>query len=158
MEQLPPNIPAWAERLVRLLDDGFRIPGTELRIGLDPILGLLLPGVGDAAGAVGTFSLFLLALRRGVPNVVLLRMAMNVALDALVGALPVLGDLFDFGFKANRRNLALIEQSAPSAGTLTPSSSVGHWLFVGAVLFLVACLLCLPLLLTGMLLRALWPD
>jgi hypothetical protein len=143
---------------VRLLDDGFRIPGTQIRFGLDPILGLLLPGVGDAAGALGTFSLFLLALRRGVPNVVLLRMALNVGVDALLGILPVIGDLFDLGFKANRRNLALIEQSSPAPGALTPARNLSHWLFVGALLFVVAAALCVPLVLAGMLLRALWPG
>jgi hypothetical protein len=155
--QPPAKAPAWAERLVRLMDDGLRIPGTEIRLGLDAILGFLLPGVGDALGAVSALSLFGLAVRRGVPYVVLLRMALNVAIDALVGAIPLLGDVFDVGFKANRRNLQLIERSAAAPGK-PHESGLSHWLFVGAILLVVASALCLPLLLFGMLLRALWPS
>ena len=101
---------SWAESLVRWLDDGLRIPGTNIRFGLDPILGFLLPGVGDAATGVGAASLLFLALRERVPTVVLWRMVANIAVDALVGAFPLLGDLFDVYFKANRRNLELIER------------------------------------------------
>lgn len=157
MRPEPQPLPAWAERLVRLMDDGLRIPGTEIRLGLDAILGFLLPGVGDALGAVSTLSLFGLAVRRGVPYVVLLRMALNVAIDALVGAIPLLGDVFDVGFKANRRNLQLIERSA-TAPDKPQESGLSHWLFVAAILLMVASALCLPPLLLGMLLRALWPS
>jgi hypothetical protein len=106
----------WAERLVALLDDRFRIPGTELRFGLDPIIGILFPGLGDAVTGAGSIGLLALALRRGVPRIVILRMVLNIAIDALAGSLPFVGDVFDVAFKANRRNLdLLIEHEAPGS-------------------------------------------
>jgi len=104
------KLKSWAERLVALLDDRFRIPGTDLRFGLDPIIGILFPGIGDAVMGVGSIGLLALALGRGVPRVVLLRMILNILVDALAGALPIVGDIFDVAFKANRRNLELILQ------------------------------------------------
>lgn len=98
----------WAERFVRFFDDGVRIPGTEQGIGVDPILGLLLPGAGDAITGVGSASLLLLALRERVPGVVIGRMVLNIGVDVLLGALPVLGDVFDIFWRSNRRNLDLI--------------------------------------------------
>jgi hypothetical protein len=100
----------WAERLVTLLDDRFRIPGTDFRFGLDPIIGLLFPGVGDAVTGVGSVGLLALALRRGVPRVILMRMILNILVDVVAGALPIVGDIFDAAYKSNRRNLELIRQ------------------------------------------------
>jgi len=155
MERPAQNTPAWAEHLVRLMDDGFRVPGTQLRFGLDALMGLVFPGVGDALGAASTLSLFVLALRRGLPRVVLLRMALNVGADALIGAVPVLGDLFDFGFKANRKNLRLIEEASAAVLTgSTPPRRLRDWLIIAAVLLLVVSALCLPLVLVGLALRA----
>src|SRR5690606_11008614 len=95
--------------LARLLDIAVRIPGTNVRVGLDPVLGLI-PGVGDAAaGALSTY-VILLAWRTGAPTSVLLRMLGNVGIDAVVGTVPLLGDLFDVGFKANARNVALLDR------------------------------------------------
>ena len=95
--------------LSRLLDNAFVIPGTTYRIGLDAIVGLV-PGIGDAIG--GIFSLYIVyqAARMGVPKATLARMIGNVGVDTLVGEIPLLGDLFDVGFKSNMRNLSLIEQ------------------------------------------------
>jgi hypothetical protein len=97
--------------LGNLLDNSIRVPGTNFRFGLDTIIGLV-PGIGDLAG--GALSLYIIveAARLGVPRPLLLRMGYNVAVDALVGAVPVLGDLFDAGFKANLRNLALVQRHA----------------------------------------------
>src|SRR5512141_2676907 len=95
--------------LTRVLDDLVPIPGTRFRFGLDPIIGLV-PGLGDAAGAVFAGFILLTAWRAGAPAAVLLRMAGNIVVDTVVGAVPVLGDLFDFGWKANRRNLRLVER------------------------------------------------
>jgi hypothetical protein len=104
--------PARVERLRRLavlLDDSIPIPGTGFRIGVDSIIGLI-PGAGDLAG--GAFSLYILlqAARMGVPRSLLARMGWNLAVDVVVGAIPLLGDVFDAGFKANLRNLALLER------------------------------------------------
>lgn len=96
------------QRLARLWDSGFHIPGTRLAFGLDPLVGLV-PGIGDAAGALVSGYIVLEAARLGTPAVTLLRMLLNIAIDALVGSIPVAGDLFDFAWKANLKNVALIE-------------------------------------------------
>lgn len=98
----------WAERLVRWLDDVIRIPGTRFGIGLDPILGFLLPGAGDAVTGTGSIALLFLALKERVPTVVLLRMCMNVLVDTIGGVLPFVGDAFDVFWRSNRRNMDLI--------------------------------------------------
>jgi hypothetical protein len=100
-----------AKRIAWLLDDIIRIPGTNLRFGIDPLLGLL-PGGGDLAGGVLSGYIILAAARLGAPPAVLVRMGGNVLLDALIGTVPLLGDLFDAGWKANRRNARLLEQYA----------------------------------------------
>ncbi len=82
--------------LARLLDDAIPIPGTSIRIGLDPIIGLV-PGLGDIAGGIASAYIVLAAARLGAPKAMLLRMAANVAIDTVVGGVPVLGDLFDAG-------------------------------------------------------------
>ncbi len=99
------------ERIVRVLDDLIRIPILNLRIGLDPILGLL-PGLGDTATAI--FSLYLIgsAIRYRVPKIIILRMAMNVAFDYLLGIVPLVGDATDFFIKSNRWNLNLLRRYA----------------------------------------------
>ena len=98
-----------ARRLARILDTAIGIPGTKLRLGLDAIIGLV-PGAGDAIGAALSGFIVLAAARAGAPPAVLLRMAGNVALDTLVGSVPVLGDLFDVAFRSNARNAALLER------------------------------------------------
>lgn len=100
-----------ARRLARLLDRAVTVPGTRIGIGLDGLIGLI-PGIGDAAG--GVFSLYVLYLgyRAGAPASLLVRMAANVGIDVLVGGVPLLGDLFDLGFKANERNVALLDRSS----------------------------------------------
>src|SRR5687767_11021067 len=102
-------IPTWAEQLVRFLDDGFVVPGTSFRIGFDAIIGLI-PGVGDLFTTTTSLSLVVLAYRLGISKAVLARMLINLGVDSLVGAVPLLGDLFDLTFKANRRNLTLLER------------------------------------------------
>ena len=96
------------QRLAELWDAGFRIPGTGIRLGLDPLVGLV-PGVGDAAGALVASYVVLQAARLDVPPSTLLRMLANVAIDAVLGTVPVLGDIFDVVWKANLKNVALIE-------------------------------------------------
>ncbi len=96
-------------RLSHLLDRAFRVPGTSWRFGLDPLLGLI-PGLGDLLGSmVGAYSL-VLARQFGAPASVQVRMLMNLAIDGVVGMVPLLGDLFDFAFKAHSRNAALLSQ------------------------------------------------
>lgn len=95
-------------RLAWVLDDALPLPG-GYRIGIDGIIGLV-PGLGDAIGLAASTWILLGARRFGVPRVVMARMLGNVVLDAAIGAIPVVGDLFDFAFKANRRNIGLMEQ------------------------------------------------
>lgn len=98
-----------ARDLARILDSAFRVPGTRFRFGLDPLLGLV-PGLGDAVG--GGFGLYLLfqAYQAGAPAIVMFRMFANIAADVVLGGVPVLGDLLDAGYKANLRNLSLLER------------------------------------------------
>ncbi|MCA9606338.1 MAG: DUF4112 domain-containing protein [Myxococcales bacterium] len=100
----------WAEKLVRALDDMIRIPGTKFGIGLDPIIGFLLPGAGDAITGTGSIALLFLALKERVPTMGLLRMVMNILIDTVGGLLPVAGDAFDLVWRSNKRNLEIIEQ------------------------------------------------
>lgn len=108
-----------ADRLRRfawILDELFRIPGTKQRVGLDALIGLV-PGVGDTIGALLSTYIILEAARRGASIWTVTRMLANVGVETVFGAVPLLGDLFDVVFKANRRNLALLgetlERDAP---------------------------------------------
>ena len=100
-----------ARALARVLDTAIGIPGTRIRVGLDAILGLI-PGAGDAVSAALSGYIILAAARAGASRPVLLRMVGNVVLDTLIGAVPVLGDLFDIAFRSNARNVALLERHA----------------------------------------------
>lgn len=102
------------DKLSRLLDNAFAIPGTRFRIGLDGILGLI-PGIGDATGAALSIYLIVQAARLGLPVSTLLRMVGNVALETVVGAVPIVGDIFDIVWKANIRNMALLRGHRPLA-------------------------------------------
>src|SRR5215510_721322 len=88
--------------LSRLLDEQFRIPGTTYRVGLDGLLGLI-PGVGDAAGALLSAYILYEAIQLGAPNTMLLRMMANIGIDAVGGAIPIVGDIFDMAWKANKK-------------------------------------------------------
>jgi hypothetical protein len=112
-----------ARRLAYALDDLFRIPGTRLRFGLDPLLGLI-PGGGDIAGGLLSTWIIITAARHGAPPAVLIRMTGNVIIDTLLGTVPVLGDLFDAGWKANRRNAALLERYLDEPGPVRTASRV----------------------------------
>ena len=102
--------------LSRLLDEQFRIPGTTQRIGLDGLLGLI-PGVGDAVGALLSAYILYEAIRLGAPRTVLLRMVANIGIDTVVGAIPVAGDIFDVAWKANKKNAALLHAYLASQRT-----------------------------------------
>lgn len=112
---------AGSRRIAWLLDDVFRVPGTRLRFGLDPVLGLL-PGAGDLVGGGLSAWIVITAARLGASPAVLLRMGGNVALDVIAGTVPLIGDLFDAGWKANRRNLAILERYAAEPAPVTRRS------------------------------------
>ncbi|MDZ7826915.1 MAG: DUF4112 domain-containing protein [Gammaproteobacteria bacterium] len=102
-------------RLAGLMDSSVRLPG-GFRVGVDGLIGLI-PGIGDLAAAGTSFYIIALAARAGVPRRGLARMALNVAVDAGIGAIPVLGDLFDFAFKANLRNARLMDKYLDRSAT-----------------------------------------
>jgi hypothetical protein len=134
-------------RWARVFDSAFRIPGTGIRFGIDPLLGLV-PGLGDLASPV--FALFLLwhGARLRVPKVVLARMVLNSLIDVAVGVVPVVGDLFDFAWKANAWNLALLEKHAMPG----QRASSGDYVFVilcGLVIVVVALIPILMLFALG---------
>lgn len=104
------SVPGWLNLLVRVSDDGLRVPGTPVRVGLDAILGALLPGAGDALGGVTAAVVMFVAWQRGAPREVLFKMLRNAGADIAFGAIPVVGDVFDLGFHANRMNLDLLEE------------------------------------------------
>jgi hypothetical protein len=99
---------AHLRELSRLFDSSIRVPGTDYRIGLDPILGLL-PVLGDVPGATVSAYIVAEAAAMGVPRETLVRMGVNLLVDATLGSFPVVGDLFDAVWKANDRNVALLE-------------------------------------------------
>ena len=125
-----------------------------MRFGLDPILGLI-PGFGDAAGAILAGWILVEAVRLGASRATVLRMAGNVAFDALVGAVPVLGDIFDFVWKANLRNVALLERhlAAPDRAERADRSFV--LVVICGVVVMALGLLALGILLTRWVFRAL---
>jgi hypothetical protein len=118
----------WLERVAWLLDDAIRVPILNRRIGLDPLLGLL-PGAGDTVAALMAATTLLSALKDGVPGITIARMGVNIALDYVIGLVPLLGDLGDFAFKANRRNLELLRRHA----LVQRKASPGDYLVVGGV-------------------------
>ena len=96
-------------RLAHALDSAFRIPGTRIRFGYDSLLGLI-PGVGDILGGVLAIWIIVRAARLGAPRGVLFKMGLNVGLDAVAGSVPIVGDVADVAFRANQRNVALLER------------------------------------------------
>lgn len=135
------GVPPWARALVRLLDRAFVVPGTRVEVGLDPILGFLAPGAGDLVGALATLALFHLGFKLRVPRVILLRMLLNVAIDALLGSVPIIGDAFDLFYRAGQKNLALVEKHSGSA---PEKPSAGDYAVVGLAVVLALALLSLP--------------
>lgn len=127
----------------RLMDSVFTLPGTNIRFGLDPILGLL-PGFGDTLASFVSIILIAQSARHGVPRIVIARMAMNVVINAGIGSIPVLGDAFSFWFKSNNRNYELLSKHA---GTRKRTSTFGDWLFVAGLL--TAMVLVITLLVVG---------
>jgi hypothetical protein len=136
------------EKIAWLMDRSIPIGG--IRIGLDPILGLL-PGVGDIFGAVVSTVLIVHARRAGVPKPTLLRMIANVGIDSAVGSIPLLGDFFDFAWKANSRNLDLYRASV--RGQHHPKHD---WAFLTLLLLGLVAILAVPIALAVWMLRALF--
>jgi hypothetical protein len=128
--------------LSHVLDDFIRIPGTSIRFGLDGIVGLI-PGIGDLIGGIASCIIIVAAWVRGVSYVTVARMVANVAIEVVVGSVPIFGDMFDIAWRANRRNYALLVGSVDEPRKHTVQS----WLFLGALCLVLAALILLPMLL-----------
>jgi hypothetical protein len=100
---------AWIRGIAYLLDEQFRLPGTAFRFGLDPILNLV-PILGDIPGFLVSAGLLIAMARKGASNKVVVLMSINILLDTLLGGIPVVGQVFDFFFKSNTRNLRLMRE------------------------------------------------
>ena len=97
------------DRLAKLMDSQFRIPGTNIKFGLDALIGLV-PGMGDLTTFIISGMILSILAKNGASGFVLARMTLNIILDALIGSIPILGDIFDVGFRANERNLKLMRE------------------------------------------------
>lgn len=135
-----------ARALARVLDGLIPLPG-GMRIGLDSIVGLL-PGIGDMAGAAASAYIVLLAIRAGASRTAVIRMIANIAVDTTVGALPILGDLFDVGWQSNTKNVAIMEKDLDATGVRRHTSKavlilivVGVLVALGGLAYMVAAFL-----------------
>jgi hypothetical protein len=137
--------------LSRVLDTWFRIPGTSIRFGLDGIIGLV-PGIGDVLAGLASCIIVLAAWVRGVPYVTIARMVINLAIDVLIGAIPLLGDAFDIAWKANRRNYALLTRHIEEPYR----KHWGDWFFLAAVGVVLAVIFAIPVLVIAWLLHLLF--
>jgi hypothetical protein len=97
------------QKIEILLDEAFRVPGTQIRFGIDGIIGLV-PGIGDVLAGILSLVIPLAAWIRGVPYITLVRMAANIGIGVFVGSVPLFGDIFDIAFKPNRRNYQLLQR------------------------------------------------
>ena len=140
-----------ADLLAKALDTAIRIPGTSITIGLDPLIGLI-PGIGDAlANLIGTGILWV-AVRLRVPRIVLARMSLNLLINGVVGAVPVVGDLFSVWFRSHARNAALLREAAMR----TDRETRLDWLYVGGIIGGTAAIMLLAIAFVLWLIATLW--
>jgi Domain of unknown function (DUF4112) len=142
----------FARFLADLLDQRFTIPGTSIRIGLDPILGLI-PGIGDGLANIAGSTILLIAAQYRLPKIVILRMGLNVALNAMIGAVPIFGDIFSIWFRSNVKNVQLLERYLSADERAT---TFGNWIFVIAIVGGIILLLIGILVATVWLIKQLW--
>ena len=128
------------EQLSRWLDGLFRIPGVGWRFGLDALVGLI-PGIGDTATTLASFYILAAGVRYRVPKVTLLRMGLNIGLDYVFGAIPVVGDLFDVAWKSNQRNVELLRQRATVSAAEARQGKTSDWIFVGVIMLVLLAML-----------------
>jgi Domain of unknown function (DUF4112) len=157
-EVLPPedrhrsaSLEALFRWLAVVMDNFLRFPGTKLRFGVDPIIGLL-PGIGDAASAIISTLALVYAARYRLPKILLVRMALNILINELVGIIPGLGDAFSFWFKSNVRNYELLRRYAAAP----ERAKKADWIFVFAVVAVLFLIVCIGLIVSLLLLQAIW--
>jgi hypothetical protein len=129
------------DHLAAVLDDIFHIPGTGIRFGLDPIVGLV-PGLGDVITGLLSFLIVFTAWRRGLAKVTVMRMVANIAIDTLLGSIPVVGDVFDTVWKSNRMNYKLLVRERTGERMQHVRSD---WLFFALLVLCAAALVALPI-------------
>lgn len=149
-EKLPRDLVA-LRRFAFLMDEAFTIPGTRLRLGVDALLGLI-PGIGDVIGGVLSTWIIAGALRHRVPARIIVRMVVNVAIDLLFGAVPVAGDVFDFLFEENMRNMRLLEKHRDRRRPPRTTSQIAFFVILVIVIVLAIALT----ILTGFVALVLW--
>lgn len=155
-ERLPPEPPpSRAEPLFRwvalVMDELLRLPGTKFRFGIDPLIGLI-PGIGDTASALVSAMTLIQAARLGVPKVLLARMSLNILINEVVGIVPIIGDAFSFWFKSNTRNHQLLRAHLGQP----QRRRVSDWVFIFAILFLLALVVGVGILVSFLVLRAIF--
>ena len=126
--------------IAALLDDMFRIPGTQIRFGLDALIGWV-PGIGDAMAGIASFLIVFASWRRGAKSITLVRMIANVLLETAIGAIPVAGDIFHVVWKANRRNYRLLMREKEQPG----SNTARDWMFLAIILSTVIAAAAIPI-------------
>ena len=132
-----PKVPDWVEKLAWLMDRSIPI-GKRWSIGLDGIVGLF-PGVGDLAGSFVSAMIVASATQAGLPRAAIARMIANVAVDTVLGGIPFVGDLFDFAYKANTKNIRIYQEHLQGR-----PQRVRNWMFTLAVSFCLLALLAVP--------------
>jgi hypothetical protein len=142
----------FARFLADLLDQRFTIPGTSIRIGLDPIVSLI-PGIGDLIANLTGSLILLIAAEYRLPKVVLLRMGMNIAVNTILGAVPIFGDIISIWFRSNVKNVELLERYA---GRESRRGAFGDWVFVIALIFGLFVVLAGIVLAVAWLLKQIW--
>src|SRR5204862_4040590 len=135
--------------LALIMDEVIRVPGTNFRFGLDPLIGLI-PGIGDTSSALVSAFALIQALRLGVPKILLARMALNILANEVIGIIPVVGDAFSFWFKSNARNYEIIKSHRLGPGVARRRD----WLFVIAVLFILFLVVCAGIAISFLILGA----
>lgn len=128
--------------LSHLLDDFIKVPGTPVRFGLDGIVGVI-PGIGDLIGGIASCIIIIAAWVRGVSYATVVRMVANVVIEVSIGSIPILGDMFDIAWRANRRNYALLSGSLYEPRKYTIQS----WFFLAALCLVLAALIIVPMIL-----------
>jgi hypothetical protein len=149
------------QRMAKLLsywmDNAFEIPGLGWRFGLDPIIGLF-PIVGDLATTLISLYILSLATQLQIPRITVARMTLNLAIDYVLGSIPLIGNIFDFAWKANDRNMHLLERALAMPELERRTQTIWDWLFMAGILALVIAMfvgsIVLAILVAGWIARA----
>ncbi|MGD1806887.1 DUF4112 domain-containing protein [Dapis sp. BLCC M126] len=139
-------------KLSDLLDNAIRVPGTSLGVGLDPVIGLI-PGGGDVLGGLISVYIVFSAATMGLPKETLTRMASNIVFDSLAGTVPVFGDLFDVAWKANSKNMDLLESHLASPKVSKKADSWFIFLLLGGLILFVIAIAALGVFIISLLVK-----